>query len=205
MSSLVRGGSPSLAGSKCTFLLAFRSISIDRYWVSWTPMYTLAATIHQGNQPLIIRWRRLLIVSQLIPRLLPAPYMCCTSLSEKSPPLFNTHMRFASWSAWLGRTTLRLCWTASTCKYCMPVKHTTMQCTTKQQTRTIPGIICRARGVVWCDVICHVRVCLFVTIVTQSNTHNKKIFLFFSPASPAGVVWCMLSKSPAILVSTTTL
>ena len=31
--------------------------------------------------------------------------------------------------------------------------HTTTQCVTQQQTKTIPGTMCRTRGVMWCDFI----------------------------------------------------
>ena len=36
------------------------------------------------------------------------------------------YSHIASWNPWLGRTTVRLRWTASTCKYCIPVNHTTV-------------------------------------------------------------------------------
>ena len=50
----------------------------------------------------------------------------------------------------MGRRTVRIRRTTSTCRYCMPVNTTTMQRTTKQKTancgRTISGIICTRGG-----------------------------------------------------------
>ena len=90
----------------------------------------------------------------MIPRLLPASVhakyndMSCTPLSEKSRAVFNTHILHHGTLGWAVEredyAELRL---HVITKCCMPVNHTTMQCTTKLQNhRTIPGIR-RTRGV----------------------------------------------------------
>ena len=129
-------------------------------------------------------------------------YMSCTPLWEQSRTAFDTHIWwYHGMPGWAGRWTVRLCWTKSTCKYCVPVEHTTMHSTTNHQKKTLPGpgIKCRTRGVMWCNVIClDGRVCLFGTIVTLSQkswTKKNGVRKKNGASREGGVVTCMLSKS----------
>ena len=77
---------------------------------------------------------------------------------------------------------------------------TAVQCTTKRQTGTVPGIIC-SRGM-WCDITlfafgCEVQYysctyyfirtwCLFGTIVTKIMQKKKGDFFFFGPSGAGG-------------------
>ena len=134
-------------------------------------------------------------------------YMSCTPLSKKSR-LFDTHILPCYIMECLAgpyncRTT-RNCKYIS-CTYCMPVNHTTMQRTTKQQSRTISGIICRiyTRHVLWCYVIWldlkGIQVCISGTVTQITRTTPTTDTNTTLPAGGRGVVRCMTSRSPTTL------
>ena len=59
-----------------------------------------------------------------IPRLLPVSVHVPFATTVEKIANITRYSHIESWNAWLGRTTVRLRWTASTCKYCIPVNHT---------------------------------------------------------------------------------
>ena len=67
------------------------------------------------------------------------------------------HLHIASCNAWLGRTTIRLRWTASACEWGVLCRLTTRSCstvfTTKQQIITLPSTIGRTINVMRCYFI----------------------------------------------------
>ena len=150
MSSLVGGGSPSLSGSKYRFLLSFLTLAYRSIETGYTPhllrIPLQRQSIRETNHWSSIggAWCNWLLACYLL------LHMSCSPLSEKSRSILHSHI--ASWNAWLGRTTVKLRWTTSACKHCMPVNHTVMQGTTKQQTGTLPGcMLYNMRGI--CDVM----------------------------------------------------
>ena len=58
------------------------------------------------------------------PRLLPVSVHVPLATTVEKIANITRYSRIESWNAWLGRTTVRLCWTASTCKCCIAVNHT---------------------------------------------------------------------------------
>ena len=115
----------------CGFLLALLSIEFDGYRASSTPTWVYPCNENPSRKPTTQWWRCLV---SMIPRLLPASsvYTMTYMSFTKSQAVSDTHI--ISWNAWLGRRTVTPRSTTSICKFCMPVNHTTMQCTTKLQT-----------------------------------------------------------------------
>ena len=146
MSSLVCGGWPSLGGwKKNRFLLAFLFYhipgrSIDAEHLRHLPLMT-APGVNDTS---------------------PATCFFCTYMQWRV--LYATigkiassirHSHIISWNARLGRRTVRLRWTTSKCKWCMPVNHTTLLCVTRrhasweiilQDTRTYVDRVCSREG-----------------------------------------------------------
>ena len=112
------------------------------------------------------------------PRLLPASaHVLYTTVAKIAST--SRHSHTSSWNAWVGRTTIMLRWTASACEWSILCPLTTRSCitvsTTKQQTMTLPGIICRTRDARWCYVIwLDMTVCLFGTIVCHTRSYTQK-------------------------------
>ena len=143
---------------KTRFLLAFLSIlyrAIDTGHLRHLPVYALATKTLQGNQPLMTAPR--------INGTSPAP--CASSAHTMTCPVRqyrkNREQQCSTLTYYILRSNNGMPgWVVErldhaelrACKYCMPVNHTTMQCTTKQQNhycggRTISGIMCRTKGV----------------------------------------------------------
>ena len=59
-----------------------------------------------------------------IPCLLPVSVHVPLATTVKKIANISRYSHIESWNAWHGRTTVRLRWTASTCKYCISVSHT---------------------------------------------------------------------------------
>ena len=58
------------------------------------------------------------------PRLLPISVHAPLATTVEKIANITRYSHIESWNAWLGRTTVRPRWTASACKYCIPVNHT---------------------------------------------------------------------------------
>ena len=145
---VVGGGSPSLGRSNCPFLLGFLSISIDRYrepGILHTCVYP--CNNNPSGKPTTDDQMTAPGVSDTSPAtcfFCTCPVRHCRKKREKYSTLIYCIMECLAGPYNDGRKTTLNC-ESMQCTYCMPVKHTTMQCTTKQQsgTKYQIHIICR--------------------------------------------------------------